>query len=327
MRPKSLWRKKRLIHVAIVTIMLSVPATALALSGTVADTQAAQSAALQAQVSPRRLSVNHIVSVSGTAPSSTAGHRAVVQTALSPGGPWRTLASTQIDPSGRFQVRVRLSHSGYIRVFASQQVLASAARVSRDTATAPPGTPASSAVPVVVHAHFRLRQRTVNVLGGGPMVVSGHLMPALPGRHVRLQGRYGQSWRTLGSGRTSHTGGFRIRAGAIGGQNRRLRVLFAGDRVNAASVQPAGRMTVFTADVASWYNDAGNTACGYHAGLGVANRTLPCGTKVRFYHGGRTVTATVDDRGPFVGGRNWDLNQNTAAALGFGGVGTVWVAH
>jgi len=28
--------------------------------------------------------------------------------------------------------------------------------------------------------------------------------------------------------------------------------------------------------------------------------------------------------GPYVEGRDWDLNQNTAAALGFGGVGTVW---
>jgi rare lipoprotein A len=325
MRPKSLWRKTRLVHVAIVTIMLSVPATALALSGTVTDTQAAQSPALQAQVTPRRLSVNHTVTVSGTAPSSTAGHRAVVQTALSQGGRWRTLASTQIDPSGRFRVSIRLRHSGYVRVFATQ-VLASAASVSGDTATAPSGT-ASSAVPVVVHARFRLRQRTVNVLSGGPMVVSGHLMPAGPGRRVRLQGRFGQSWRTLGSGRTGHAGGFRIRAGASAGQNRRLRVLFAGDRVNAGAVQPAGRVTVFTADLASWYNDAGNTACGYHASLGVANRTLPCGTKVRFYYGGRTVMATVDDRGPYVGGRNWDLNQNTAAALGFGGVGTVWVAH
>jgi rare lipoprotein A (peptidoglycan hydrolase) len=36
------------------------------------------------------------------------------------------------------------------------------------------------------------------------------------------------------------------------------------------------------------------------------------------------VNAVVDDRGPFVGGRDWDLNQNTAAALGFQGVGTVW---
>jgi rare lipoprotein A len=81
---------------------------------------------------------------------------------------------------------------------------------------------------------------------------------------------------------------------------------------------------VFTQSVASWYSDGGSTACGFHATYGVANRSLPCGTKVAFRHGGRTVNATVDDRGPFVGGREWDLNQNTASALAFGGVGSVW---
>ena len=59
----------------------------------------------------------------------------------------------------------------------------------------------------------------------------------------------------------------------------------------------------------------------------MANRSLPCGTKVTFSRGGRAVTATVDDRGPYVGGRNWDLNQNVAGALGFDGVGTVWVSY
>ena len=83
-------------------------------------------------------------------------------------------------------------------------------------------------------------------------------------------------------------------------------------------------MTVFRAAIASWYNDGGNTACGFHAYYGVANRTLPCGTKVAMRFNGRSVNATVDDRGPYVGGRDWDLNQNTAAALGFGGVGQVW---
>ena len=45
-----------------------------------------------------------------------------------------------------------------------------------------------------------------------------------------------------------------------------------------------------------------------------------------FHYHGRTVTATVDDRGPFVAGRDWDLNQSTAGALGFGGVDTVWAS-
>ena len=81
---------------------------------------------------------------------------------------------------------------------------------------------------------------------------------------------------------------------------------------------------MFNQSTASWYEDGGTTACGFHSYYGVANLSLPCGTHVRFSYGGRTVTATVDDRGPYVGGREWDLNQNTAAALGFGGVAPVW---
>jgi hypothetical protein len=303
--------------------MLTVPASALALTGAVSDTQAAQSPALQAQVSPRRLTVNHLVTVTGTAPSSEAGHRAVVQTAFTPQGHWQTLASSRITSAGGFRIKTRLHHSGYLRVI-SGQPLASAASVSPAAATAPK---TSGNLPVVVHAHFRVRPHTVAVLSGRPAVYGGRLLPGRPGRRVSLQARFGGSWRTIGAARTGHAGGFRIHAGGAGAQSRRLRIVFAGDRANARSIQPAGRLMVFTADMASWYNDAGTTACGYHAGLGVANRTLPCGTKVRFYYGGRTVTATVDDRGPYVGGRNWDLNQNTAAALGFGGVGTVWVAR
>jgi rare lipoprotein A (peptidoglycan hydrolase) len=53
-------------------------------------------------------------------------------------------------------------------------------------------------------------------------------------------------------------------------------------------------------------------------------RLTSCGTQVALRYNGRSVTATVDDRGPYVAGRDWDLNQNTAAALGFGGVGTIW---
>ena len=93
----------------------------------------------------------------------------------------------------------------------------------------------------------------------------------------------------------------------------RLRVRFGGDRLNARVDRDAGQMTVYRQAGASWYNDGGNTACGFHAQYGVANRSLPCGTKVVFRYGGRAVTATVDDRGPYVGGRDWDLNQNTAA--------------
>ncbi len=87
--------------------------------------------------------------------------------------------------------------------------------------------------------------------------------------------------------------------------------------VSAVSLSPT---------VASWYYDGGSTACGFHAQYGVANRTLPCGTHVIMRYGGHTVVATVDDRGPFIYGRTFDLSQSTAGALGMWGVATVYAS-
>ena len=57
----------------------------------------------------------------------------------------------------------------------------------------------------------------------------------------------------------------------------------------------------------------GKTACGHvytKQLVGVAHRTLPCGTRVSFRNpaNGRVVTTQVIDRGPYVSGRTWDLS-------------------
>ena len=59
--------------------------------------------------------------------------------------------------------------------------------------------------------------------------------------------------------------------------------------------------------------------------LGVAHQTLPLGTQVLVYNPqtGHAVVATVNDRGPFVSGRDIDLSRGTANAIGFNGVGAV----
>lgn len=77
--------------------------------------------------------------------------------------------------------------------------------------------------------------------------------------------------------------------------------------------------------MASWYDLGGVGACGGEAqsGMGVANLSLACGTRLTFYYHGRSVNAVVDDRGPYVAGRSFDLNANVASALGFAGVNTV----
>lgn len=61
------------------------------------------------------------------------------------------------------------------------------------------------------------------------------------------------------------------------------------------------------------------TACGQvltTALLGVAHRTLPCGTPVTLQLGAARVTVPVVDRGPYVSGREFDLTYATKLALG-----------
>ena len=79
----------------------------------------------------------------------------------------------------------------------------------------------------------------------------------------------------------------------------------------------------------SWYGPGfygNNTASGMvltESSMIVAHRTLAFGTKIQFEYNGRTCTATVQDRGPHISGREFDLGPGTAKALGFSGVGTV----
>ena len=50
--------------------------------------------------------------------------------------------------------------------------------------------------------------------------------------------------------------------------------------------------------------------------MAVANRTLPCGTRLRLRVGGHVVEAQVLDRGPYVDGRAFDLAPAVCHALG-----------
>jgi rare lipoprotein A (peptidoglycan hydrolase) len=57
--------------------------------------------------------------------------------------------------------------------------------------------------------------------------------------------------------------------------------------------------------------------------LGVAHKTLPCGSKVSLRYHGHTIAVRVIDRGPYVAGRDFDLTEATRARLGFPGVGVL----
>src|SRR5437763_10466572 len=89
--------------------------------------------------------------------------------------------------------------------------------------------------------------------------------------------------------------------------------------VPSSPVTPAPR----SAALATWFGPGfygRRTACGQvltPAVVGVANRTLPCGTLVKFGYKGRVATVPVIDRGPYAhNGAQWDLTSGAAAALG-----------
>lgn len=80
--------------------------------------------------------------------------------------------------------------------------------------------------------------------------------------------------------------------------------------------------------LASYYDSHGVGACGlvgdvqdYYA---VATLFLPCGTYVTLCRGGTCVQARMLDRGPYVAGRTFDLTEPLRAALGCGGLCSVY---
>jgi rare lipoprotein A (peptidoglycan hydrolase) len=83
----------------------------------------------------------------------------------------------------------------------------------------------------------------------------------------------------------------------------------------------------YNVSIASVFTDYGSpVACGgvlQVPQLGVANKTLPCGTEVIFVYGGRAIRVPVIDRGPYIPGREWDLTGAAAEALHFPGLGPI----
>ena len=81
-------------------------------------------------------------------------------------------------------------------------------------------------------------------------------------------------------------------------------------------------ITVYRPAIATFYGPGfygHRTACGQRlrrATIGVASRTLKCGTKVSIIYFGREITVPVIDRGPFANHASWDLTMATAEALG-----------
>lgn len=82
----------------------------------------------------------------------------------------------------------------------------------------------------------------------------------------------------------------------------------------------------------SWYGPGFNgrkTASGERFnqyGLTAAHKTLPFGTRVKITNptNNKSVIIRINDRGPFVKGREFDLSKGAAQAIGIKGIGKIY---
>jgi len=101
-----------------------------------------------------------------------------------------------------------------------------------------------------------------------------------------------------------------------------IRAVIDGSQASSAAAAPTLSVTVYRRSIATLYGPGfwgHRTACGKilrRNTIGVANRTLPCGTQVQIYYRGRVITVPVIDRGPYAHGANWDLTMATGRAIG-----------
>ncbi len=138
---------------------------------------------------------------------------------------------------------------------------------------------------------------------------------------IAANGSFEAAWKA------DHIGRFSIRAVVTGPS-----VAIGPAATLSAAAPPAGAaatapmtVTVYRRSLATQYGPGfygRRTACGirlHRDTIGVANRSLPCGTQVAIYFRGATMVVTVIDRGPYANGADWDLTTATARAIGISG--------
>jgi rare lipoprotein A len=184
---------------------------------------------------------------------------------------------------------------------------------------------ASTAAGSSAAAQTKIEAKHLNIRVGHRASVIGRAAPAaLAKLEIHRRGR----WVTLERARAGVLGRYALR-------HRLRRPLSAPARVRLTdgSTHALGRLNVYRAALASWYGPGlyGNrTGCGgtlVPGRLGVANKSLPCGARVTLRVGRRVVRVPVIDRGPYVGGREFDLTEPTAQRLHFYGYGSILVAR
>jgi len=242
----------------------------------------------------------------GTEPPAPAAQAVRIQFRALGADHWRAVRRTRTTQAGRFSERLAVKRSGRFRAVSADGRITRAKRIR-------------------VRSVTRARvERSAKV--GESVRIRGRVAPGGPRRRVTVK----VGAKTIRT-RTSRAGSFRAKWQPRSAGVAKVRVRAAGNLVAAGSTARAGRVHVFRPAGASYYGPGlyGNgVACGgtlQPGTIGVAHKTLPCGTKLTIRYHGRQARAKVIDRGPYVAGREFDLTEALRNKLGFGGVGTILV--
>ena len=314
--PSDVARARRLIGVGVVGAVIS---------GFVLAGASAQEAQPQPTIerAPSKLGFAKALTIRGQLENGAAGDLVSLQR-TTPSDSWTNVRTAPVDDD--LEVRFRLKS---VRKSARYRLLfAGTSGALADDGEETLST--SSGVLVRVKPKLTLRVRPRHVMAGRSVRVKGVLRPHSSGRRVTIKRRAADGWATMARPRVRE-GRFSTRMSVAGSTRSRVKAVFRGDGTNTGAVR-SRRVVVYDPDLATWYGPGlyGNrTACGQTLGyetVGVAHRTLPCGTKVGILYQGRSITVRVIDRGPF-GSAEWDLTRGAAARLGFSGSGTVGTVH
>jgi rare lipoprotein A len=199
---------------------------------------------------------------------------------------------------------------------------ATAAAQSTGGASAPEPQPAPQAQPgsglALVASPQAYRGRRATLTGTVPRRARGRILRVQ--RFDEAAGRWRSEARTV----VGRTGRFSVRwSPTVLGQQRIRATLQRRRSASVTNASPEVAVRVYEPGVATWYGPGlyGNTtACGQTLTkelVGIAHKTLPCGTMVEVSYRGRTLVVPVVDRGPYATGMTWDLTSAAAEQLGF----------
>jgi hypothetical protein len=295
---RRFWRRRR--RAAALALL---PLAGLATTTSIAIAATQPSSPAQISTSDGMVPYGTPIALGGSVPGSS-GAAVSLHFRAAGSGDWQLVRRLSTDPAGSYRAVIRARRNGAFRAVPAEGEPSQPARIR-------------------VRARASLHAANRNPMVGGTVRLQGLVKPG-GRRSVRVKVG-GRALRTT----TNGEGAFAVRWSPNGAGSFRASAVVGKNSLARAGHSAARTVTAFRRSAASWYGPGlyGHPlACGgtlTPGTLGVANRTLPCGTKLTLRYHGRSVRVRVIDRGPFAGGREFDLTEATKRQLRFPDLGYV----